>query len=503
MTTIPLSGRSLSAVRLLCAVALVLFAALSAALSAAPASAAPYAALVMDMRTGKVVHSRSADRRQHPASLTKMMTLYLAFEALQNGQLRLDQRLRVSRHASRQPASKLYLKAGQRVTVRHLLRATAIKSANDAAMVLAEAIGGSQRGFATLMTRKARALGMGSTTFKNPHGLTQAGHLSTARDMARLARHLYFDFPQYYNLFGRKTARAAGKRLYNTNRLLSSYRGAEGLKTGYTRAAGFNLVATAKRGQRRVIAVVMGGKSSRSRNARVAELLDLGFRKTPARAAEIPPSRAAVQIARAPVPQARPGTSATGLAAIGAALASPAAAATPPATALSALRSQPRPVGPASRHAPAAAPEPRRSPRAVDVAALVATPARGSIPEAVDARKVLAEVEARIIARDVEARLVSGSGVVSEVPVPMPRPGWQVQVAAYRDPRSARLGLERFRLAQLPMLEPSALGITQGRSRSGRAIYTVRAHGMDRDEAVAACRRLKKSGRDCLTVPPG
>ncbi|MEO1601132.1 MAG: D-alanyl-D-alanine carboxypeptidase family protein, partial [Pseudomonadota bacterium] len=225
------------------------------------AEAAPYAAIVMDMRTGEVVHARSADRQQHPASLTKMMTLYLAFEAIKTGQIRLDQRIRVSRHAARQPASKLYLKSGQRVTIRSLIRATAIKSANDAAMALAEAIGGSQKNFARMMTNKARALGMASTRFRNPHGLTQKGHVSTARDMARLARHLYFDFPQYYNLFGRRMASAAGKRVYTTNRLLATYAGAEGMKTGYTRAAGYNLVATAKRGQRRVIAVVMGGKS--------------------------------------------------------------------------------------------------------------------------------------------------------------------------------------------------------------------------------------------------
>ncbi len=497
MTAISTSGRGVSAVR----AALVVLLILLAALWAGRADAAPYAALVMDMRTGEVVHAEGADRQQHPASLTKMMTLYLTFEALETGQLRLDQRVRVSRHASRQPASKLYLKSGQRVRVRDLIRATAIKSANDAAMVLAEAIGGSQAGFARLMTAKARDLGMTSTRFKNPHGLTQAGHLSTARDMARLARHLYFDFPEYYNVFGRKTARAAGKRLYSTNRLLSSYRGAEGMKTGYTRAAGFNLVATAKRGDRRVLAVVMGGKSSRWRNARVAELLDLGFRATPARAAEIPPSRAVVRVADAPLPAPRPGTPATGLAAIGAALATPAAAAT-----VAVLQSAIRPNDTGSRHAPLAAPEPPRAPVTVDLASLAGA---GTVSDAVDPRAIADEAAARILARDVASRLVSGSGTMAEgaaeggVPMPAARPGWQVQVAAYRDRRSARLGLERFRLAGLPMLEPAALGITADTSRSGRPLYTVRAHGMDRDEALAACRRLKKSGRDCLTVPPG
>ncbi|MEM8597483.1 MAG: D-alanyl-D-alanine carboxypeptidase family protein, partial [Pseudomonadota bacterium] len=218
-------------------------------LMASGAVAAPYAGIVMDMRSGAIYYAHDIDRRQHPASLTKMMTLYLTFEALQRGQIKLDQRVRVSRHAARQPASKLYLRAGSRVRIRDLIRATAIKSANDAAMVLAEAIGGSQKNFGRMMTQKARALGMKNSTFKNPHGLTQSGHLSTARDMAVLARHLFYDFPQYYNVFGRKTHMAAGKRIRTTNRLLSSYRGAEGMKTGYTRAAGYNLVSVAARGQ--------------------------------------------------------------------------------------------------------------------------------------------------------------------------------------------------------------------------------------------------------------
>ncbi|MEM6973942.1 MAG: D-alanyl-D-alanine carboxypeptidase family protein [Pseudomonadota bacterium] len=289
-----------------------------------PAQAAPYAGIVMDMRSGAVYYTHDADRRQHPASLTKMMTLYLTFEAIQRGQIGLDQKVRVSRHAARQPASKLYLKRGQKVSIRHLIRATAIRSANDAAMVLAEAIGGSQANFARLMTAKARELGMSKTTFKNPHGLTQKGHLSTARDMALLARHLYFDFPKYYNVFGRLRHTAAGKRLRTTNRLLATYRGAEGMKTGYTRAAGYNLVSVAARGSERVIAVVMGGKTSRSRNAQSKKLLDLGFRKAPTRVAVRKPGKvSATRVARAPLPPARPAVGPTGIAAIASALAAP------------------------------------------------------------------------------------------------------------------------------------------------------------------------------------
>ncbi|MEO1613526.1 MAG: D-alanyl-D-alanine carboxypeptidase family protein, partial [Pseudomonadota bacterium] len=271
------------------------------------AHAAPYAALVMDARNGEVLHARSADRKLHPASLTKMMTLYLAFEAIKSGKISLDQRVRVSRHASRQVPSKMYLKNGQRVTIRHLIRATAVKSANDAAVALAEAIGGSERAFAQMMTERARRLGMTNTQFRNASGLTATGQYSTARDMAKLGRALFYDFPQYYNLFGRKTTHAMGKTIYNTNRrLLGSYRGADGIKTGYTNAAGFNLVSSAQRGEKRIIAVVFGGKTARWRNARVAELLDMGFKRAPAKATVRRPQTLLVR--RSPAPLPRPGS---------------------------------------------------------------------------------------------------------------------------------------------------------------------------------------------------
>lgn len=252
----------------------------------AVASAAPYAAVVMDARNGKVLHSRNADTRLHPASLTKMMTLYVTFEAIRRGELTLDTRVRISKNAAAEPASKLWLKAGSRVKLRYLIRAAAVKSANDAATALAEAVSGSEAAFANRMTRTARALGMKNTNFKNAHGLTQQGHYSSARDMTILGRHMIYDYPQYYNLFSRRTTNANGTEVANTNRrLLNAYRGADGIKTGYTRAAGFNLVASAERGRERVIATVFGGSSGAARNKRVAELLDMGFARAPSRVA--------------------------------------------------------------------------------------------------------------------------------------------------------------------------------------------------------------------------
>ena len=296
--------------------------ALTAFATVPSAQAAPKASIVMDMRNGKVLYSRRADQRLHPASLTKMMTLYLTFEAVRDGRLRLDQKLRVSRHASRQPASKLYLKAGQRITVRSLIRATAIKSANDAAMVLAEKSGGSQRGFARMMTRKAKYLGMKNTAFRNPHGLTAKGHYSSARDMAKLSRHLFFDYPQYYNIFKRRTDKAAGKRIWNTNRLLSSYSGADGIKTGYTRAAGYNLAASAHRGRKRIIAVQFGASSSADRSRRVRRLLDIGFSRASNSVKKRRPRVQSASVKRktpgwAPIPRRKPRNADSRVAAIG------------------------------------------------------------------------------------------------------------------------------------------------------------------------------------------
>ncbi len=282
--------------------------------------------MVMDARTGKVLHSRNADTKLHPASLTKMMTLYAVFDAVRRGEISLDTKVVISKKSAAEPPSKLGLKAGQRIQLRYLIRAAAVKSANDAATALGEAVSGSEAAFARRMNRLAKAMGMSRTTFRNAHGLTEKGHVSTARDMTILGRQLFYDFPEYYNLFSRRTTSTGRKTVNNTNsRLLNSYRGADGIKTGYTRAAGYNLVASAERGRERVIATVFGGRSTSWRNARVAELLDMGFDRAPNRVAvrkpkrptmvaQAPPKssdnntpRKAGLIARSPRPAPRPG----------------------------------------------------------------------------------------------------------------------------------------------------------------------------------------------------
>lgn len=254
-------------------------------------SAAPFAAYVMDARTGQPIYKQNADTKLHPASLTKMMTLYLAFTAIERGQVRLDSKFPVSSNAAAEPPSKLGLRAGQKIELRYLLRAAAIKSANDAATAIGEGLAGSETAFAQQMTAMARALGMRNTQFKNANGLTQEGHYSTAHDMSILGRHLFYDFPQYYNLFSRRSADAGIAKVSSTNkRFLDAYSGADGIKTGYTRAAGFNLTASAQRGKKRLIATVFGGTSTAQRNQTMAQLLDSGFSRVPNRVRETRPA---------------------------------------------------------------------------------------------------------------------------------------------------------------------------------------------------------------------
>lgn len=416
--------------------------------------AAPYAALVMDARTGQVLHARSADRKLHPASLTKMMTLYLAFEAVRAGEIRLDQKVRISRRAARQVPSKIGLKAGKRVSIRDLIRATAVKSANDAAVALGEAIAGSEVAFANLMTKKARALGMKNTTFRNASGLTHSGQKSTARDMAILGRRLFYDYPQYYNLFGRKKTRTYGKTVYSTNRrLLSAYDGADGIKTGYTNAAGFNLVSSAKRGNKRIIAVVFGGKTSRSRNRRVAELLDMGFKRAPRIAAVIKPSRTAVL--QSPAPVRRPGAQPSLLARAGAELGN----AIVPAAHASDL-----PIK-LSAYAPMISPAPLRRP-------------------GTEAPMLFAKPDPRPAQQSSDKQALSG---------------WAVQLGVFSREEIAIAELASAALSDISGLDRAGREIEPTKV-SGQKVWRAQLTGFDRNGAESACSALRARGKECFTT---
>lgn len=268
-----------------------------------------YASIVIEARSGAVISAANAEELRHPASLTKMMTIYLAFEAMRQGRVGPNDLITVSPAAAAEPPSKLGLVAGSRLTVQQAVMALITKSANDAATALGEHLGGSEARFAQMMTQRARQLGMPDTVFRNAHGLPDRAQVTTARDMATLGRRLFLDFPNEYKLFSAANFAYRGRTHYNHNRLLASYEGADGIKTGYINDSGFNLVASAERENIRLVAVVFGGASGRERDAHIADLMDRGFARMDVREARrgIPtPSLVSRAYAANQVPTNRP-----------------------------------------------------------------------------------------------------------------------------------------------------------------------------------------------------
>ena len=253
--------------------------ALPSVASATPAGVteSKYAAIVMDASNGEVLYAKNADSRRYPASITKVMTLYLAFEALSNGRLKLDDPVYVSAHAASMSPTKLGVPAGGSVTVDEAIRAMTVHSANDMAVALAEKLGGSEAKFTALMTLRAQELGMTNTHYVSACGLPDARQVTSAHDLAVLARALMRDYPQYYGYFSLKSFSYHGRTMVNTNHLLNDMPGVDGIKTGFTNASGFNLAASAVRDNHRLIVVVLGGSSSSGRNHQVESLLDTGF----------------------------------------------------------------------------------------------------------------------------------------------------------------------------------------------------------------------------------
>jgi D-alanyl-D-alanine carboxypeptidase len=277
---------------------LIAASALLALLPGAPAQAqigsARYSSIVVDASSGDVLEQVNADEPRHPASLTKMMTLYVTFEALRDRRITLGQTVPVSGHAASMEPSKLGLLAGSRLTVEQAILGLVTKSANDAASALGELLGGSEDRFAQMMTLRARALGMGHSTFLNASGLPDPEQWTTARDLAILSRHLINDFPSYYGYFATKSFLWHRQVIFNHDNMLRSYPGADGLKTGYTEASGHNLVTSAVRGGVRLVGVVLGAASNGERDIHMASLLDQGFEQM-----DVPVSRGQIQTAAA------------------------------------------------------------------------------------------------------------------------------------------------------------------------------------------------------------
>jgi len=426
-----------------------------------------YAGIVIDADSQEILYAENADRLRYPASLTKMMTLYLLFEALEEGRLGLDQPLPVSAYAAAKPASKLYVKPGSTIPVDQAIDALVIKSANDVAVVVAEALGGSDRHFARMMTDKARELGMQDTVFRNPHGLPDAGQVTTARDMAVLSRHLMRDFPQYYPRFSRTSFTWRGKTITGHNRLLKSYPGADGLKTGFIRASGFNVATSAVRGDRRLLTVVMGGFSAASRDAHTADLLDRGFLR-----ASLADGRGWLASADISGGRLMPGE--------------PQAPGQPVGrdVRLASLGSVPRTAAPVERElaAPAAA-----------TTAVAPQPVAATRVTRVE-RSVAAEAPAQGSAEDPIRELIADGGTS---PASLAGGRWGVQVGAFSDAGHARSLAARAadRLASELTNARVAVG-----SAESAGVYRARLVDMNEGQAHTACRRLVAQGMECMVV---
>ncbi|PMR77362.1 D-alanyl-D-alanine carboxypeptidase [Billgrantia endophytica] len=405
-----------------------------------------YAAIVIDVESGDVLHAANADATRYPASLTKMMTLYLLFEAIEDGSMRLHQPLSVSAQAAAMPASKLWLPAGGSITVEDAILALVVRSANDVAVVVAEALGGSERQFADMMTRRARDLGMPATVFRNASGLPNNEQVTTARDMATLSVRLMQDFPQYYHYFSTQSFTHRGTTHTSHNRLVRNYPGADGLKTGFIRASGFNVATSAIRDNRRVVSVVMGGFTAASRDTHMTDLLDRGY-------ARLSMLQRGDWIAQADV--------------FGDNMDLPAA----------------QPTSPAPDMQLASAPP------SVSSNDALRTSGAGTGPRATFQSEMGAEMgSADDPIRDLIARADS----------PQPSGTWAVQVGAFNDADQARSLASRAADQLASQMRDVRVAVAE--SHGEQRVFRARLVDMQENDAHTACRSLKERGMDCMVV---
>lgn len=451
------------------------------------AAAAPtYGGIVVDAKTGKVLYSENADSLRYPASLTKMMTLYLTFEALEAGRIRLSDKVPVSANAAKEPPSKLGVGAGRSVTVEQAILALVTRSANDIATALGEFLGGSEQRFAQMMTAKARSLGMTKTTYRNAHGLPNTAQMTTARDQARLGIALRQHFPQYYGYFSTRSFKFGKQTIGNHNRLLGVVRGVDGIKTGFTRAAGFNLVTSAQADGRSIVGVVMGAPSGANRNARMTKLVQTYLPKA---------SRsgggdliAKMNTSVAPV-VAQPSDEAP-VVAYGA----PALPSTGP---LPETRYEPAVASayaaPANDNAATAALDAARAtaPRALEAAVPVPQPAPAYMP---DSQTSVAPADAPVVEQAKAAAVeIDETTTASTQPVS----GWVIQIGTSPD-RDQAMSLLRKAQDKGGKVLRSATPFAVAYNTGSAQVYRARFGGFDDQKtAVNACKALKKKGIGC------
>ncbi|PMR68911.1 D-alanyl-D-alanine carboxypeptidase [Halomonas heilongjiangensis] len=443
-------------------VAFVLLACLAMSIATTAQANPRYAAIVVDVESGEVLHAANADETRYPASLTKMMTLYLLFEALENGSMSLHQALPVSAQAAAMPASKLWLKAGSSITVEDAILALVVRSANDVAVVIAEALGGSERQFGQMMTAKARELGMPVTQFRNASGLPDNGQTTTARDMATLSIRLMQDFPQYYRYFSTQSFTYRGTTHNSHNRLVRNYAGADGLKTGFIRASGFNVATSAVRDGRRILSVVMGGFTAQSRDTHMADLLDRGF----ARASLLGRGDWVAQSDFSGDFMANSG----------------------------------------GRQAPETPAAPRGGSSTLLASLETSTIERQvatSAPPAV--RSGTAQGSAEDPIRDLIARsappAASSERVVHRLEPVGPSGGWGVQVGAFSDADNARSLASRA--ADRLTSELAGARIDVNETNGPQKVFRARLVNLDENQAYRACRSLVQEGMDCMVINAG
>jgi len=404
------------------------------------------AAIVVDMTTNEILYSQAEDAKRAPASLTKMMTLYVLFSYLRDGKITLDTELMVTPHAARQSPTKLGLKPGSTIATSDAIKALVTQSANDAAVTVAENLAGTEENFARLMTEKARSIGMNDTLFRNASGLPNDEQVTTAHDMALLAQRLIRDYPQYYTVFETKYFSYKGKRYRNHNRLLFGYKGTNGIKTGYTRASGFNLTASVQRDDKHLIAVVLGGRTGSQRDAAMRSLLDKCFPKAVAAKSAPQPLVASLETTQAPNP-------------------------TPP--------------------------KQTASPIMASAAPMVAPFAFGKEADAAKPAPIQSLAE--------EEELSLKSPLPQADPIVTGKPGgtgpgpYHVQVGAFTSPAEAqtRLGTVKGRAANLlDGHDP----LTTTFKKNTEQWYRARFAGFSQDKAKSTCAQLKKMSLDCVVM---
>jgi D-alanyl-D-alanine carboxypeptidase len=465
----------------------------------------PSASIVVDAKTGKILQAENIDAPRIPASITKVMSLYLLFEQLERGRIRLDTPLTVSAYAASQPPTKLGLKPGSTIQVDDAIKAMVTLSANDVSVVVAENVGGSEEAFAQMMTRKAKELGMDSTAFYNPHGLPHSPpNITTARDLSVLGRAIQDRFPKYFAYFQTSTFKYGQRTIRGHNRLLGKVEGVDGIKTGYTRLSGFNLLTSVNTETRSIVAVVLGGRSGASRDQKMASLIDnhllrayAGARTTapiveqsvqPAMVAQAPaPVRMASAIPQAATPQAVPERKPLDLNTLRPVVASATGASTTTTPSSRASVRWQKGQEPLPLNAQA-------------YAALPAATAQAQIPETQKAA-----LQAKIETKTADPVPVTGTVSIKTEAVEkkVERPavtGWVIQLGATDDETKAKALLDTAR-NRFGKLLAKASPFTEKVTVDGSTLYRARFSGFsESDDAAKACKQLKKSGQNCFAA---